>query len=332
MYLGWYVFSGTALSDVAVGVLVLLIAIALLLTCLTFMVRDLEALLAGHMAKVIQRKINADFPGKCRYFTGYAFIILGALLTILVQSSSVIVSTLTPLVGVEFVKLERVFPMMLGANLGTTSTAILAAFASTGERVKPSLQIALCHLFFNLFGILIWYPLPFMRKIPLGVARYLGKTTAVYRWFAFMYLIMAFFLIPLLIFGLSLLGWQALAGVGIPLLVIILTIIVLNIIQYKKKTLLPQVLQNWEFLPEFMRSLKPLDNLFKKLFKICCCSRLCRCCKCCQEEKREYAAISQNTTMTSMNSYADSPCETPRNIRKLEETSRNYILNADTNV
>lgn len=141
---------------------------------------------------------------------------MGAGLTILVQSSSIFTSALTPLVGIGVVTIERTYPLTLGANIGTTVTSILAALAADADSIKRSLRIAMCHLFFNISGILIWYPLPFMRKIPIKAAKYLGSTTAKYRWFALMYLILVFFLFPLLVFALSLAGWEVLLGVGAP--------------------------------------------------------------------------------------------------------------------
>ena len=76
----------------------------------------------------------------------------GAILTFLVQSSSVFTSTITPLVGVGFVTVERVYPLTLGSNLGTTTTALIAALAAEPERFKATMQVSLCHLFFNLTG------------------------------------------------------------------------------------------------------------------------------------------------------------------------------------
>ena len=172
------------------------------------------------MASVIQSTINADFSGKAAFLTGYVAMLVGALVTVLVQSSSVVSSALTPLVGIGFVTVERVYPMMLGANIGTTSTAILAAFAATGDRIVPSFQIAMCHLFFNLSGILIWYPVPVMRRVPIRISVFLGDTTAKYRWFAFLYLIVMFFLLPVTVFLLSLPGLWLLLSVLIPCILI----------------------------------------------------------------------------------------------------------------
>jgi sodium-dependent phosphate cotransporter len=131
---------------------------------------------------------------------------LGSALTILVQSSSVFTSTLTPLVGMGLVSLERVYPLTLGANIGTTVTGILASFSGPTKTLKFSLQIALCHTLFNIGGILLWYPVPYLRKWPIRMARFLGDKTAIYKWFAILYLIVLFFILPIVIFALSLLG------------------------------------------------------------------------------------------------------------------------------
>jgi solute carrier family 34 (sodium-dependent phosphate cotransporter) len=92
------------------------------------------------------------------------------------------------------------YPFTLGANIGTTVTGLLAAGASGSS---DSLQVALAHLFFNVTGILIFYPIPFMRRIPLGMARQLGKYTRIWRGFPFLYIAIAFFLIPIILLGFS---------------------------------------------------------------------------------------------------------------------------------
>jgi hypothetical protein len=71
--------------------------------------------------------------------------------------------------------------------------------------VKAANQIALVHMFFNLTGICIFYPVPWMR-LPVRIARVLGSTTATYRWFAVVYLAFMFFIFPSTMFLLSLAG------------------------------------------------------------------------------------------------------------------------------
>ncbi len=95
--------------------------------------------------------------------------------------------------------------MTLGSNIGTTTTALLASFAAEGNYLKPSIQIALVHLLFNVFGILIFYPVPFMRW-PIGLAKRLGDITAEFRWFAAVYLAAMFAVAPIIVFLLSLAG------------------------------------------------------------------------------------------------------------------------------
>merc|ERR1712018_42926 len=124
-------------------------------------------------------------------------------------------STLTPMVGVGLITVERVYPLLLGSNIGTTTTAFLAALT---EGKKESLQIALCHLFFNLTGIILYYPVPFMRW-PVTICKILGRTTARYRWFALFYLFLMFFFLPGIIMALSLAGTVALMVILVPLII-----------------------------------------------------------------------------------------------------------------
>ena len=87
----------------------------------------------------------------------YVAIGVGTGVTVLVQSSSITTSVLTPLAASDIISLEQMLPLTLGANIGTTATGILAAMVSS----KPeSVQIAICHLTFNILGILLWYGPP----------------------------------------------------------------------------------------------------------------------------------------------------------------------------
>ena len=72
-----------------------------------------------------------------------------------------------PKLGMGLVTLERVYPLTLGANIGTTVTGILASISGPPKTLQFSLQIALCHTLFNVTGILLWYPVPYMRRTPV---------------------------------------------------------------------------------------------------------------------------------------------------------------------
>ena len=267
-----FLFHDTGMSDTIVGVILLCASLFILCTCLIGIVKILHSMLKGHLAIVVKRTINADFPGRFKHLTGYFAILVGAGMTVLVQSSSVFTSTLTPLVGVGIVAIERIYPLTLGANIGTTGTAILAALASTSN-FDSALQIALCHLFFNLTGILIFYPVPFMRNIPIKFAKKLGCITAQYRWFAVLYLLFCFFLFPAAIFGLSVAGWEIMLGVCVPIITLLLLVLVVNILQRKSPNSLPKMLRTWTWAPTCFRSLKPYDkkiSTFVEFWKSCC--------------------------------------------------------------
>jgi len=261
-----FLFDLPSWGDQTIGAVLLVIALCVLSLCLVLIVKVLRSSLEGSVAKLIKKFVNADIK-YVPWLTGYLALLLGAGLTFVVQSSSVFTSTLTPLVGVGLIEVDRMYPLVLGSNIGTTSTALLAAFAA---HKKDALQIALCHFFFNISGILLYYPLPFMR-FPLPLCKLLGRTTARYRWFAIFYLIFMFCLLPAAVLGLSLGGTIPLAVVGGPLLLILLFAVVVNVMQAKCPKFLPRFMRTWDWLPfEWMHSLDPMDHGFMKLLKYCC--------------------------------------------------------------
>uniref|UniRef100_A0A8B9Z5X4 Sodium-dependent phosphate transport protein 2A n=1 Tax=Buteo japonicus TaxID=224669 RepID=A0A8B9Z5X4_9AVES len=270
---GEHLFTDTPLPDLAVGLVLLAGSLIVLCTCLILLVKLLNSLLKGQVAKAIQKVINTDLPHPLSWLTGYFAMVVGAGMTFVVQSSSVFTSAITPLIGLGVISIERAYPLTLGSNIGTTTTAILAALASPGDKLMPSLQIALCHFFFNISGILLWYPLPFTR-LPIRMAKALGERTAKYRWFAVLYLIVCFLLLPSLIFGISMAGWRALVGVGAPFLGLLFFVGLVNALQVRSPGHLPKWLQTWDFLPAWMHSLQPLDRLITRA--TLCCTDRCR--------------------------------------------------------
>ncbi|XP_075901508.1 sodium-dependent phosphate transport protein 2B-like [Nelusetta ayraudi] len=282
-----HIFANVDLPDLAIGLILLACSLLILCTCLILIVKLLNSMLKGQVAVVIKKVLNTDFPFPFGWVTGYIAIMVGAGMTFIVQSSSVFTSAITPLVGIGVISLERAYPLTLGSNIGTTTTSILAAMASTGDRLANSLQIALCHFFFNIFGIAIWYPIPFMR-LPIRLARGLGNRTAKYRWFAILYLILCFLVFPLTVFGLSMAGWQVLVGVAVPLVVLLIVVIIINVMQSRWPDRLPKVLRSWDFLPRPLHSMAPWDAVVTSCLtgcsKHCCC-----CCKCksCSAEQME---------------------------------------------
>ena len=92
-------------------------SLALLCGCLIALMKILNSMLGTQMCIIIQKTINAEIP-YVPWLTGYAAMLLGCVITILVRSSSVFTSTLTPLCGAGLVTLETAYPMTLGSNIG----------------------------------------------------------------------------------------------------------------------------------------------------------------------------------------------------------------------
>ena len=111
----------------------------------------------------------------------------------MVQSSSITTSLVVPLAGAGVLNLRQIFPFTLGANIGTTVTALLAALTGT----VSALIAAISHLIFNLFGILLIYPFPFLRNIPIKLAERFAVAAVKKKYLPILYLLIVFLLIPL---------------------------------------------------------------------------------------------------------------------------------------
>ena len=119
----------------------------------------------------------------------------GIIITIMVQSSSITTSLVVPLAGAGVLSLRQIFPFTLGANIGTTITALLASLTGT----VSALIAAISHLLFNIFGILIVYGIPVLRAIPLKFARLIALYSLKNKFIPIIYLLIMFVAIPLTI-------------------------------------------------------------------------------------------------------------------------------------
>lgn len=171
-------------NKLIVGVLLVMLALGLLIFALARMVKIMRGAIAKRLEVLVDRYL---------FTSTFRALVVGAVVTAIVQSSSVTTSVVVPLLGTGIVRLEAAFPYMIGANIGTTVTAIMASLV-TGN--PAAVTIALAHLLFNLFGMAIFLPLRF---IPLWMARTLGHETAKRRWIAPVWVVVVFFALPGLI-------------------------------------------------------------------------------------------------------------------------------------
>ena len=120
---------------------------------------------------------------------------MGTLFTAALQSSSVTTSFIVPLAATNKITLKQSFPFIMGANIGTTVTALIAAFSTS----ETAVTLAVSHLVFNLTGVLILYPVKAVRYFPVYLAKKMGAYTIKNWAIGFSYLILTFFLIPFLL-------------------------------------------------------------------------------------------------------------------------------------
>ncbi|WP_421763302.1 Na/Pi symporter [Ekhidna sp.] len=175
--------STTWLVSTIGPILTLLIGILLLFACIKFISKWLYKILIG---KTKDRFENVVFKNKYRAF-GWGLII-----TSLAQSSSLTTSLIVPLVATGKVKVKKAFQFILGANIGTTITALLAAIFQS----EAAISLAIVHLLFNLIGVIIFFLIPYVSQIPVLIAKRLGRITMKVRLVGFAYILFAFFLLP----------------------------------------------------------------------------------------------------------------------------------------
>ena len=162
----------------------LVVSVIITFICLVSIVKLLRSL--------VLEKIEAFFD-QYIFKTAIRAIGFGIVLTIMVQSSSITTSLVVPLAGAGVLTLKKIFPFTLGANIGTTVTALLAALTGT----VAALVAAISHLLFNIFGIAVIYGIPQLRAIPLFLAEKISELAVKNKFIPLVYLLIVFGAIPL---------------------------------------------------------------------------------------------------------------------------------------
>ena len=146
------------------------------------------------LKSLVLKKIEGFFD-QYIFNTALKAMAFGVIITIMVQSSSITTSLVVPLAGAGVLTLRQIFPFTLGANIGTTVTALLAAITGT----VSALVAAFSHLLFNITGIIIIYCIPVLRNIPLRCAEIISEQAVTKKYLPLLYLFFIFVLVPLCI-------------------------------------------------------------------------------------------------------------------------------------
>jgi sodium-dependent phosphate cotransporter len=177
--LGWSAAEGAILLGVGMGLIFL---------ALWMITRQMKAVMSGRIESAINGVLSKG--------AGTGAFVVGLLMTVAVQSSSITTSILVPLVAAGVLTLRNAFPVTLGANLGTTVTALLASIAAESS---DALVIAMAHVTFNILGILIFYPWPRLRRIPIMLAERTGEAAVRRKSLVAVYVIGLFIVAPVAI-------------------------------------------------------------------------------------------------------------------------------------
>lgn len=117
----------------------------------------------------------------------------GLITTAAIRSSTITTSIVVPIVAKKIVRMKMAAPFIMGANIGTTVTAFIAAMLNSNN---SAINIAIAHFLFNLLGVLFFFPIPALRQLPIRLAMGLGKLTLKYRIVGFVFILLTFFIIP----------------------------------------------------------------------------------------------------------------------------------------
>ena len=178
-------FESLGLAGTPLAIAVLVFGLAMTFVCLIYITKNMRALIAGRLEQALNRSLGRS---------GLLGILVGIVVTFSVQSSSITTSLLVPLCAAGILSLENAFPIMLGANIGTTITALLASSATDSS---AGLTIALVHAFFNLLGTALVYPFARIRAIPIALAEKLAEAASKNPLYVVGYVVGVFVLLPL---------------------------------------------------------------------------------------------------------------------------------------
>jgi solute carrier family 34 (sodium-dependent phosphate cotransporter) len=179
--------DGDPIGGPIAGVLFLAAGLGLIFLALGFITKNMRELVAGGVERAMNRLVGRG--------GGAMGILVGIAVTIAVQSSTITTSILVPLVAAGILTLPNAYPITLGANVGTTITALLASLAV----LRPEgLTIALVHTLFNLTALAIIYPIRRIRLLPVRMAERLANQAVAHRSVVIGYVLGLFLVVPLL--------------------------------------------------------------------------------------------------------------------------------------
>lgn len=177
------------LGDVWGGIILSVAGIALILLSIQFIGNILNALLVGKAQDILYAALGKN---------AFIGVLSGALITTLVQSSSTTTALTVPLAASGKFEVRTLFPFVVGANIGTTVTGLIAAFSASGAEAEAAMAGALVHTLFNTFAAILILGVPFLRKLPPAGSDWLAGLATKNKMYVFAWIGGVFFIIPIL--------------------------------------------------------------------------------------------------------------------------------------
>ncbi|MBL7140362.1 MAG: Na/Pi symporter [Planctomycetes bacterium] len=185
--LEWGLTDGLGLERVTANIVLTVLGVAILFAALILITKALRSLVLHRVEQFFDKVLFRN--AATAYIVGFG-------LTFVVQSSSITTSLAVPLVGAGLLTIRQVFPYTLGANLGTTFTALIASFATsadTPDQARVGVALAFSHMLFNIIGAGVWYP---GRWVPIGLATWWARVASKSKRYAVIHIIVFFFILP----------------------------------------------------------------------------------------------------------------------------------------
>ncbi|WP_276908982.1 Na/Pi symporter [Corynebacterium riegelii] len=179
----------TPLGDVWGGVALAVVGIVLILFSIQFIGNILTALLVGKAQEILYAALGKN---------AFVGVLSGATITTLVQSSSTTTALTVPLAASGKFEVRTLFPFVVGANIGTTVTGLIAAFSASGAEAEAAMGGALVHTLFNTFAAILILGIPFMRKLPPLCSDWLAELATKNKLYVVAWIGGIFFILPIL--------------------------------------------------------------------------------------------------------------------------------------
>ena len=186
--------AAQSLAGGAAGIVLLIFAILLTFGMIFSLVKLLKSIMIARVENLFDRVL---------FRSAHSALVFGFLLTVFVQSSSITTSLAIPLVGAGVLTITQVMPYTMGANIGTTVTALMASLAALAAADADhqatallGLQLAFHHVLFNVMGVALFWKL---RWLPIRIAEGFARLTMWNRLVPLIYIILTFYILPLLI-------------------------------------------------------------------------------------------------------------------------------------